>query len=184
MLVGKLKNGECDFEPITGRRRFETCGVMLDCSRNAVIKPSAFRDFLCKVACMGLDMVMLYMEDVYEIEEYPYFGYMRGAYTREEIKEMDACAAALGIELIPCIQTLAHLTIAMRWPLADGEHLVAPRPGTGQAHEVAGAVLLDEGAALLPGAGAETGFTGAATHPLTAPETITVNGRPCRVKVW
>ncbi|MFF0297553.1 sigma-70 family RNA polymerase sigma factor [Kitasatospora sp. NPDC004614] len=72
----------------------------------------------------------------------------------------------------------------LRWPLADGEHLVAPRPGTGQAHEVAGAVLLDEGPALLPGASAEAGFTGVAAGPHSVPGAITVNGRPCRVKVW
>ncbi|MFD8480900.1 cellulose binding domain-containing protein [Kitasatospora sp. NPDC059673] len=72
----------------------------------------------------------------------------------------------------------------LRWPLADGEHLVAPRPGTGRAHEVAGAVLLEESAALLPGGSAQTGFTGAAARPRTVPGTITVNGRPCRVKVW
>jgi hypothetical protein len=68
------------------------------------------------MACMGLDMLMLYTEEVYEIEKYPDFGYLRGAYTAEEIRAMDAYAKIFGIELIPCIQTLAHLRAALRWP--------------------------------------------------------------------
>ena len=62
---------------------------------------------------------MLYTEDTYEIDEYPYFGYMRGAYTKYELKDLDKYAISLGIELIPCIQTLGHLKMALRWPFAD-----------------------------------------------------------------
>ena len=58
---------------------------------------------------------MLYTEDTFEVEEYPYFGHMRGKYTAAEIKELDAYALSLGIELIPCIQTLAHLNAMFKW---------------------------------------------------------------------
>jgi N-acetyl-beta-hexosaminidase len=40
---------------------------------------------------------------------------MRGRYTKEEMKEIDAFAASLGISVIPCIQTLAHLNAIFRW---------------------------------------------------------------------
>ena len=58
---------------------------------------------------MGYNTLELYTEDTYEIEGEPYFGYMRGRYTGAEIQEIDQYAKAHGIELIPCIQTLAHL---------------------------------------------------------------------------
>ena len=38
------------------KARFETVGVMFDCSRNAVLKPEALRFFFRKMALMGLNM--------------------------------------------------------------------------------------------------------------------------------
>jgi len=64
---------------------------------------------------MGLNCYMLYTEDTYEIEGRPYFGYMRGRYTKEELKELDSYALSLGIELIPCIQTMGHLATHLKW---------------------------------------------------------------------
>lgn len=96
--------------------RFKLDGVMLDCSRNGVMKLDVVKKFIRYMATMGLDTLMLYTEDTYEIPEYPYFGYMRGRYTCDELKEMDEYAYHYGIELIPCIQTLAHLEAALRWP--------------------------------------------------------------------
>lgn len=95
--------------------RFKLDGVMLDCSRNGVMKLDIVKKFIRYMALMGLDTLMLYTEDTYEIPEYPYFGYMRGRYSCEELKEMDTYAYQYGIELIPCIQTLAHLEGALRW---------------------------------------------------------------------
>ncbi|MCL2222735.1 MAG: beta-N-acetylhexosaminidase, partial [Oscillospiraceae bacterium] len=50
------------------------------------------------------------------IPEWKYFGYGRGRYTKEELKDLDSYAEMFGIELIPCVQTLAHLNEALRWP--------------------------------------------------------------------
>ena len=99
--------------------RFKLDGVMLDCSRNGVMKLDVVKKFIRYMAIMGLDTLMLYTEDTYEIPEYPYFGYLRGRYSCEELKEMDEYAYSYGIELIPCIQTLAHLEGALRWPCFD-----------------------------------------------------------------
>ena len=96
--------------------RFKMDGMMLDCSRNGVMKLDVVKKFIRYMALMGLDTLMLYTEDTYEVPEYPYFGYMRGRYSYEELKEMDEYAYNYGIELIPCIQTLAHLEGALRWP--------------------------------------------------------------------
>lgn len=98
---------------------FDATGVMIDCSRNAVPTVATLKGMLRKMALMGLNLGMLYTEDTYEIKSRPYFGYMRGRYTYEELKQLDDYADAFGIELIPCIQTLAHLERALQWPAME-----------------------------------------------------------------
>lgn len=95
---------------------FEKLGIMVDCSRNAVMTVSAIKKMCRILAVMGYNMIMLYTEDTYEIDEYPYFGHMRGRYSKEQLREIDDYADLLGIELVPCIQTLAHLNAIFRWP--------------------------------------------------------------------
>lgn len=90
-------------------------GVMLDCSRNAVINIPTAKRYIDTLAKMGYNTLMLYTEDTYEVDGHPFFGYMRGRYSKEEMKELVAYGEEKGIELIPCIQTLAHLNQLMRW---------------------------------------------------------------------
>ena len=89
--------------------------AMLDCSRNAVMHVDGLKKFIDTLSAMGYNALQLYTEDTYEIVEEPLFGYMRGRYTQEEIKETDAYAKTRGIELIPCIQTLGHLDQLFSW---------------------------------------------------------------------
>src|SRR5699024_7847740 len=49
----------------------------------------------------------------------PYFGYMRGRLDEDELKQMDDYADQFGMELIPCIQTLAHLEEFLKWDAAQ-----------------------------------------------------------------
>jgi len=97
---------------------FDNVDSMVDMSRNAVMNVPTVKLLLRKMALMGMNSFMLYTEDTYEVEGHPYFGYMRGRYTAKEIREMDAYAIKLGIELIPCIQTLSHLATHLRWAAA------------------------------------------------------------------
>ena len=90
---------------------------MLDCSRNAVMKVSAVKKFIDDLALMGYNCLQLYTEDTYEIEGEPLFGHLRGRYSQDELKEIDAYAESKGIEVIPCIQTLAHLNAIFEYPL-------------------------------------------------------------------
>lgn len=92
------------------------CGNMIDCSRNGVTKVATVKKFCRISALMGFNMLQLYTEDTYEIEGEPYFGHLRGRYTEEELQEIDGYAAELGIEVIPCIQTLAHINTIFHWP--------------------------------------------------------------------
>lgn len=95
---------------------FERNGFMLDCSRNAVFTVEKVKSTIRTLAKLGMNVLMLYTEDTYEVPEEPYFGCYRGRYTKAEIQEMDAYAALFGVELVPCIQTLAHLHNALKWP--------------------------------------------------------------------
>lgn len=89
---------------------------MADMSRNAVFNIPTAKQMIRYLAIMGYNSLMLYTEDTYEIPEYQYFGHMRGRFSKDELREIDDYAYALGIEVIPCIQTLAHLGTALRWP--------------------------------------------------------------------
>lgn len=97
------------------RPAYPRLGALVDCSRNAVPTPASLRQLLRQLCRMGYNTVQLYMEDVYEVEGYPYFGHGRGRYTKGELKELDAFAACLGIELVPAVQTLAHLGQTLKW---------------------------------------------------------------------
>lgn len=104
-----------DFE-IAEEPQFTTNGVMIDVSQgNSVLKVESIKEILNTMAVMGLNMAMIYTEDNYVVEGEPYFGYMRGRYTTEDWMECDSHAYDLGIEMIPCIQTLAHLIDALKW---------------------------------------------------------------------
>ena len=92
-----------------------TLGIMLDLSRNAVMNMDNLKNYLKIISKIGYNCVFLYTEDTYEVEGEPYFGYLRGRYSVEEMRELDSYAQNLGIEVIPCIQTLAHLTAISRW---------------------------------------------------------------------
>ncbi|HEY4538301.1 MAG TPA: beta-N-acetylhexosaminidase [Erysipelothrix sp.] len=100
---------------VTETPQFEELGVMIDCSRNAVPTVAKLKEWIEHLALLGYTQLMLYTEDTYEVTSLPYFGHFRGRYTQAEIKELDAYAQIFGIELIPCIQTLAHLENALKW---------------------------------------------------------------------
>ena len=77
LIMQAVKEGKTSFEK-EETPLFITNGAMLDCSRNAVMKVEWVKFFLRKMALMGMNALMLYTEDPYEVEERPYFGYMRG----------------------------------------------------------------------------------------------------------
>ena len=114
LLSMKITNGEKQFE-ISETPVFDTCGPMIDMSRSSVMKPDAVKRYIDRVAALGLNMLMLYTEDIYELDGYPMFGYLRGRYSHTELKEIDDYAYEMGVELIPCIQTLGHLANYIKW---------------------------------------------------------------------
>lgn len=95
---------------------FDRLGIMIDCSRNSVMSVPSVKRMIDLMAKMGYNMLQLYTEDTYELPSQPCFGYMRGRYSCDEVRDIDAYAKERGIELVPCIQTLAHLNGITRWP--------------------------------------------------------------------
>ncbi|MFA7160851.1 MAG: family 20 glycosylhydrolase [Kiritimatiellia bacterium] len=112
LMAGEPRGRKTMFE----NSSFTTFGIMLDCSRNAVMTVEHFKKWLRQLALLGYNMAMLYTEDTYELPGEYYFGHLRGRYTASELREIDRYAAALGIEMIPCIQTLGHLAQILQWP--------------------------------------------------------------------
>ena len=113
--VGAALAGMPEHGVVAEERPFKTLGIMLDCSRNSVMSVEHVKRWLRRLSLLGYNMVMLYTEDTYELEGEPFFGLFRGAYRREELRELDDYAARLGIEMIGCIQTLGHLEQVLKW---------------------------------------------------------------------
>lgn len=108
--VGALLSGLVSDNTIYAEKTgFTLLGIMLDCSRNAVMTVEHIKIWLQKLALLGYNTVMLYTEETYQLDGEPWFGYLRGAYSAEELREINGYASRLGIEVIPCIQTLGHL---------------------------------------------------------------------------
>ncbi|KAI8320034.1 glycoside hydrolase [Martensiomyces pterosporus] len=61
-------------------------------------------------------MLQLYTEDTYKVPGEPFFGYLRGGYTQDELRAVDDYAFNMGVEVVPCIQTLGHLGQILQWP--------------------------------------------------------------------
>ena len=119
LLSTVLDRKDYDYKKTTS---FEEITFMADCSRAAVLTVESCKKLIVLLAKLGYTALELYTEDTYEVEGEPYFGYLRGRYTKSELRELDAYAKEYGIELVPCIQTLAHLGNLFVWPCYDKVH--------------------------------------------------------------
>lgn len=98
------------------KMRIPRIGVMVDASRNSVPRIGFLKEILKRMALMGLNCLILYMEDVYELDGEPFFGYMRGGYSKAQLKELDAYADRYGIRIVASIQVLGHMEKVLRFP--------------------------------------------------------------------
>ena len=117
LLALNLSEGKTEFT-VSEKASFSTCGNMLDCSRNAVMKVPAVKKYINCMAALGMNALMLYTEDTYEVPGLPRLGYMRGRYSADELKEIVAYGEKMGVELIPNVQTLGHMGQYLRWSRA------------------------------------------------------------------
>lgn len=112
-----LPEGKHEISP-----QFQRLGFQIDCSRNAVATPEMLKRLICLLVLAGYDYLQLYTEDTYELPNEPYFGYMRGRYKVEELREVIEFAKIFNVEMVPCIQTLAHMPHFNNW-LQYFEHM-------------------------------------------------------------
>ena len=117
-LFAQYYKGE-DFE-IKEKVNFKTLALMLDISFRGPIQIEGIKEYFRYLAVMGYNQIWFYAEDMYEMpEKYKHFGYMRGRYSTAELKELDDYAYSIGIEIVPCIQTLGHMQHYLRWEEAS-----------------------------------------------------------------
>jgi len=88
---------------------------MIDASRNGVPRVEAMEQRVIELALLGINQLALYTEDTYEVDGHPLVGYMRGAYSKRELRRLVVFAKRFGIEMFPCIQTLAHLEQVLQY---------------------------------------------------------------------
>jgi len=115
--LGFLNQGkEVDEKP-----HFESCGWQVDVSQtNALPRLEQYTEIMCRMALMGMNRLILYMEDSFVVPEEPYFGYMRSRYTEYELRTIDELGDVFGIEVFPAIEGLAHLSKVLKWhPYGD-----------------------------------------------------------------
>jgi len=116
LTVLKAHQSEQSFaisEPV----HLKTLAAMFDGSQaSSLMTVSSVKKMLLYLAGMGYNMLLLYCEDCFELSGEPYWGNMRPRYTQADFRELDDFAFSLGIEMVPCVQTLAHLTDAIKRP--------------------------------------------------------------------
>ena len=117
LLVENAKRS--DRFDITEDGYFTGLSAMIDASRCGVPRVSSVKRIIDYLALMGYTMMMLYTEDVVKLEGRPYFGYMRGRYTVEDMREIDDYADAYGVEVIPCLELYGHMEKYLIWPEAS-----------------------------------------------------------------
>ena len=122
LLSAALRSGQDEVQ-IEEEAAYEDLAYMADCSRNAVLNLNAAKKMIEVLALMGYSTFELYMEDTYEIENQPYFGYFRGRYTVAELQEIEDYAADFDMSFVPCIQTLAHLSALVKWSVKEVQEL-------------------------------------------------------------
>lgn len=104
--------GRCGSEAGT---TFRTLGAMIDVSRGRVLTVDYLKGRFERMRKMGYNAVMLYTEDVFRLDGEPKWGYMRGGYSKDDIRALKRHTDGLGMEMIPCIETLGHLERPLSW---------------------------------------------------------------------
>lgn len=89
--------------------QLEKFGILLCLSCGGVLNVPALKRFVDYASKMGYNCIELCLDDMIKIKEEPMYGFFGGGLSSEQLKEVDQYAFSKGIEIIPTIQTLAHL---------------------------------------------------------------------------
>ncbi|KKL96516.1 hypothetical protein LCGC14_1843690, partial [marine sediment metagenome] len=84
-------------------------GVSDDISRGQVPKIENLKKFIKNLSHFKINQYYLvYMQDMFKFKNFPDIGKDRGAYSKEEIKELIDFAKICFVEIIPIFQTIGH----------------------------------------------------------------------------
>ncbi len=101
---------------VSEKANFDVCGVQMDVSQtNSVPKLSQWKEMFCRMALMGINSFIIYMEDTFAAPSDPYIGYMRSRYSEDELRTIDDIAYSFGIEAFPMIEGLGRLSTILKW---------------------------------------------------------------------
>ncbi len=121
--------GEGDIE-IFEDTAFRELSVMVDTARFGVTSVDGLCRLCDRLVLMGYSALLLYIEDNVEVTRYPYFGHLRGSYTKEELRAIDDYAYDYGIEVIGCIECYGHMGRYLFWgdvSVRDTDHVLLAR---------------------------------------------------------
>lgn len=134
LLLLSMKWEEGAFE-LVQKPHFDMLAFSLDVARNGVFTLNSLKKWVENLAVLGFTHISLYIEDVFELEGYPRFGYLRGRYSKTEMTEFSRYCDAFGLEVIPNVQSLGHMGQYLQWeeakPIKDtSECLLVDEPKT------------------------------------------------------
>jgi len=128
---GRLPLGRIDDAPDLERR-----GVMLDVSRGKVPTLETLCELVDWCAALKLNVLMLYVEHTFRFRRHPRIGEDDSPLLAEEVRTLDAYAAANHVELVPCLQSLGHMAHVLKLP--EYAHLAETEAGWTIAPELRG----------------------------------------------
>ncbi len=98
----------------TGKER--KLGILLDCAGGGLMSVDRIKTFIDYLHKMGYNLLMLNLHDMLDLEDEPFYGYLRGGYTRAELREIDEYAKNRGVELTSSFQVLGHNDCFLKYP--------------------------------------------------------------------
>lgn len=112
-------------------------GVMLDVSRGKVPTPACVREIIDLCARCKLNVLMLYTEHTFRFRRHPKIGAGDSPLDAETMRDLDAYASDRCVELVPCLQSLGHMSHVLEHPeyahldeTDEGWTLSPAEPGT------------------------------------------------------
>ncbi len=95
---------------------FPMRGVMLDISRGKVPTAKTLREIVDLLVRLKLNVLMLYTEHTFRFRRHPQIGAGDSPIDAQTLRDLDTYAAARGVELIPCLQSLGHMEHILKLP--------------------------------------------------------------------
>lgn len=107
-IIEQTKDSTLKAIQITDYPDFDIRGISDDISRGQVSNQKNFKKLIQKIARYKLNTLMLYIEDMIQLDKYSEIGKNRGALTKKEVREIIEYAQKNYVEIIPIFQTFAH----------------------------------------------------------------------------